>query len=51
MTRRIWPLVATVTLDGYRRVPDDELAPIVADVVAGRTGDPDGRTPGEGMLP
>jgi proteasome beta subunit len=51
VTRRIWPLVATVTLDGYRRVPDSELAPVVADVVADRTGDPDGRNAGQGMLP
>ena len=42
LTRRIWPLVATVTLDGYRRVPDSELASVVADVVAGRTRDPGG---------
>ncbi|GEL93449.1 proteasome subunit beta [Cellulomonas composti] len=31
-TRRIWPVVATVTQAGYLRVPDDELAAVVADV-------------------
>lgn len=42
LTRRIWPVVATVTVDGYRRVPDDELGTVVEAVVAGRAGDPGG---------
>ena len=42
LTRRIWPVVATVTVDGYRRVPEDELAGVVEAVVAGRVGDPGG---------
>ena len=35
--RRIWPVVATVTSAGYRRVPDDELADVVTALVAART--------------
>jgi len=31
-TRRIWPVVVTVTSDGCVRVPDDELASVVATV-------------------
>ncbi|MCL2594336.1 MAG: proteasome subunit beta [Promicromonosporaceae bacterium] len=34
--RRIWPVVATVTAEGYRRVPEDELAEIVEVLVAQR---------------
>ncbi|MDO8144989.1 MULTISPECIES: proteasome subunit beta [unclassified Isoptericola] len=34
--RRIWPVVATVTADGYRRVPDDALAAVVEQIVADR---------------
>jgi proteasome beta subunit len=32
--REIWPLVATVTFAGYRRVPDDALSGIVAALAA-----------------
>lgn len=39
--RRIWPVVATVTADGYHRVPDDELATIAEQVLAGRRRAPD----------
>ncbi len=46
VTRRIWPVVATVTLDGYRRVDDGELGGVVREVLAGRTDDPGGSTPG-----
>ena len=49
LARRIWPIVATVTLDGYRRVPDEELAGVVADVVSARAVDPGGS--GRGVLP
>jgi len=42
MTRRIWPVVATVTDYGYQRVSDPELATVVAQVVAGRMADPGG---------
>ncbi|PZR52482.1 proteasome subunit beta [Xylanimonas oleitrophica] len=34
--RRIWPVVATVTADGYHRVPDAELEPVVEALVAAR---------------
>jgi len=33
-TRQIYPVVATVGAEGYRRVPDDELAPVVASLQA-----------------
>ncbi|WP_277210527.1 proteasome subunit beta [Isoptericola croceus] len=35
--RKIWPVVATVTADGYRRVADDDLAAIVGRIVAERS--------------
>ncbi|QAY62491.1 proteasome subunit beta [Xylanimonas allomyrinae] len=34
--RRIWPVVATVTAQGYRRVPDQELEAVVETLVATR---------------
>ncbi|WP_337060727.1 proteasome subunit beta [Kineococcus sp. G2] len=42
LLRRIWPVVAHVTADGFRRLGEDELASVVQDVVAGRTGNPGG---------
>jgi proteasome beta subunit len=42
LTRRIFPVVAVVTADGYRRVPDDEIGGIVEAVVAARNIRPDG---------
>ncbi|HZI98964.1 MAG TPA: proteasome subunit beta, partial [Actinomycetales bacterium] len=44
MTRRIWPVVATVTDSGYARWGDDQLADVVQSVVDGRVGDPGGAT-------
>jgi proteasome beta subunit len=41
--RRIWPVVATVTADGYTRVGEDQLAGVVAGVVADRTAAQEGR--------
>ncbi|WP_402372010.1 proteasome subunit beta [Isoptericola rhizosphaerae] len=35
--RRIWPVVGTVTADGYRRVDDDSLAAVVGRIVAERS--------------
>lgn len=35
--RQIWPVVATVTAGGYRRVDDDSLAGVVARIVAARS--------------
>jgi proteasome beta subunit len=42
LMRRIYPMVAIVTADGYRALPDDELAGLVQQVVAGRNERPDG---------
>lgn len=36
ITRRIWPVVATVTAAGYLRVPDDALAAVVGEIEAMR---------------
>ena len=47
--RQIWPVVATVTAEGYHRVDDAELSAIVDQVLAGRRRAPDsgdaGRSP------
>ncbi len=42
MTRRIYPIVATVTADGYRRLTDSEAGRYAESVVAGRMNEPDG---------
>jgi len=42
LSRRIFPVVAAVTADGYRRLPDEEVATIVDTVVAARSRRPDG---------
>ena len=42
MTRRIFPVVAVITGDGYRRVPDSEVAAIADRVIAARMDRPDG---------
>ncbi|GAA4981752.1 proteasome subunit beta [Kineococcus glutinatus] len=42
LARRIWPVVAVVGAEGYRRVGDEELEAVVEAVVAGRRGDPGG---------
>ena len=42
MTRRIFPVVATVTADGFRRLSDAESAEYAEQVVAGRMHSPDG---------
>jgi proteasome beta subunit len=42
MNRRIWPVVATVTSEGYRRLDDDRLARVVEAVVSDRRDDPGG---------
>jgi proteasome beta subunit len=36
--RRIWPVVATVDVEGYQRVADDDLAVVVERIVADRRG-------------
>jgi len=42
LTRRIFPVVAVVTADGYRRVTDDEVGAIADDVIGARLIRPDG---------
>jgi proteasome beta subunit len=42
MTRRIFPVVATVTEDGFRRLTDDESGQYADAVVSGRMAAPDG---------
>ena len=44
MARRIFPVVTTVTGDGFRRLPEDEVADLVQRVVADRMDSPDGPT-------
>src|SRR3954468_16269157 len=42
LTRRIFPVVSTVTVDGYRRLADDEVGAVVDEVVAARMQSPGG---------
>jgi proteasome beta subunit len=42
LTRQIFPVVATITDDGYRRLPDEESAEYARQVVDGRMNLPDG---------
>ena len=42
MSRRIYPLVATITADGYERLSDAEAARVAETVVSGRLAEPDG---------
>jgi proteasome beta subunit len=42
LARRIYPIVATVTADGFRRLPDAETGEIAQSVVDGRMRSPDG---------
>jgi proteasome beta subunit len=42
LTRRIFPVIAAVTDEGYRRVSDDEVGQLVNTVVAGRLNAPNG---------
>ncbi|WP_068625281.1 proteasome subunit beta [Oerskovia enterophila] len=49
--RQIWPVVVTVTADGYRRVPDDELATVAAQIVAERTEQADGNRAARPRVP
>jgi proteasome beta subunit len=44
MTRRIFPVVALVTEEGFSRVPDSSVAEVADRVVAARMGSPDGPT-------
>lgn len=42
MTRRIYPVIAVVTEEGYRRLPEDEVSELVHEVVDARHRSPDG---------
>jgi proteasome beta subunit len=42
LTRRIFPVVGVITADGYRRMPQDEVAALADRVVGGRMLRPDG---------
>jgi proteasome beta subunit len=42
LTRSIWPVVFVITSDGARRLPDEEIGPIVRTVVEARMTNPDG---------
>jgi proteasome beta subunit len=46
LARGIFPVVAVVDANGYRRVPDDEVGVVVDDVVGGRRRRPDGPAAG-----
>src|SRR5512139_236342 len=42
LTRRIFPVIAVITSDGYRRMPDAEISAIADQVVSARMERPDG---------
>jgi proteasome beta subunit len=42
LTRRIFPVVQVITVEGGRRIPDDEVAQVADRVIAARMGRPDG---------
>jgi proteasome beta subunit len=42
LTRRIFPVIATITADGFRKLPDDEAAQVAEEVVQSRMTRPDG---------
>jgi proteasome beta subunit len=42
LTRRIFPVVAVITADGYRRMPDEDVAAIADRVINARMTRPDG---------
>ena len=42
LTRRIFPVVAVISAEGYRRLPDDEVATIADRVISARMQRPDG---------
>ena len=44
MARRIFPVVTTVTGDGFRRLPEAEVAEAAQRVAADRMDSPDGPT-------
>ncbi len=44
LTRRIWPIVVTVTADGYQRLSEDEAGSVAQAVLTERLNQPDGPT-------
>jgi len=42
VTRRIFPVVGVITADGYRRLPDADVAAVADQVIAARMNRPDG---------
>ena len=42
LTRRLFPIVATVTVDGFRKLPEPQVEALVEEVVQGRMTRPDG---------
>lgn len=42
--RKIWPVVAVITADGYHRLPDEEVGELVRVVIESRADRPDGPT-------
>jgi proteasome beta subunit len=44
VSRRIFPIVATVTADGFRKLPESEAAALAEEVVQGRMVQPEGPT-------
>ncbi|MFJ1705080.1 proteasome subunit beta [Kitasatospora sp. NPDC088346] len=42
LARGIYPIVSVITEDGFRRLPDDEVAAIAASITAGRRDHPNG---------
>jgi proteasome beta subunit len=42
LTRRIFPVIQVITVEGGRRVPDADVAALADRVIAGRMGRPDG---------
>jgi proteasome beta subunit len=44
LTRQLFPIIATITDDGFRRLPEPESAQYAEQVVAGRMQSPDGPT-------
>jgi proteasome beta subunit len=49
--RRIWPVIATIDADGFRRIEDPELGAMVEALVASRVGNPGGNPSVQGGTP
>jgi proteasome beta subunit len=51
LSRGIYPVVATITADGYARLPDEQAGAYARTVVEGRASSPDGPTVSPGTPP